>query len=290
MVLTNARIYTLNDEEPWAEAVAIRDGAFIAVGRSGDVRPLIGADTRVIDLGGKMAMPGLHDAHVHLEQAYKGEIIGEAMLTIPPDVDSVEEAGRLLRAFATANPDADVLFGQGLPYAVFSTIPNAWMDEAVPDRPVVILSDTEHEGILNSAALAMEGLTTATQAPAGGEIGRDQDGRLTGWLMESAAGRWAWKHYPQISSQDHIKGLRATIAYLNSIGVTTVKQQHAKVPIAEAARSLENDGAPARTPRAVMDLEGPAGADAPAGAGEDDHHAGTLQLGADQTRLREALR
>ena len=67
---------------------------------------------------------------------------------------------------------------------------------------LVILSDTEHEGILNSKALAMEGLTAETQASEGGEIGKDENGKLTGWLMENAAGTWAWKHYPQISPED----------------------------------------------------------------------------------------
>lgn len=125
---------------------------------------------------------------------------------------------------------------------IFASIPNDWMDEAVPDRPVVILSDTEHEGILNSVALGMEGITSSTDAPDGGEIGRDHRGKLTGWLMENAAGRWAWKHYPKVSPDEHEKGLEATIAYLNSIGITAVKQQHAKNPVAVAAQSLEKKG------------------------------------------------
>ena len=85
-------------------------------------------------------------------------------------------------------------------------------------------------------------MTTKTEVPRGGGIGKDpKTGKLTGWLMETAAGKWAWKHYPQVSTEDHKKGLQATIAYLNSIGVTTVKQQHAKNPIAIAAQSLEKD-------------------------------------------------
>ena len=242
VVYTNGRIYTVNKTQPWAEAVAIKRGKFIAVGTTADIEKLKGDNTKIVDLGGKFAMPGLHDQHVHMEQAYKGEILGDSMLNFPPEVDSSEEAGKILKAFAQKNPDAEVLFGQGLPYAVFATISNKWIDEAVPDRPVVILSDTEHEGILNSKALDMEGVTAETKAPEGGEIGKDESGKLTGWLMENAAGRWAWKHYPQVSTEDHKKGLQATIAYLNSIGVTTVKQQHAKNPIAIAAQSLEKEG------------------------------------------------
>jgi len=66
-------------------------------------------------------------------------------------------------------------------------------------------------------------------------------GNPTGWLKEAAAGKWAWKHYPQVFAENHKKGLQSTIAYLNSIGVTSVKQQHAKNPISTAAKSLEKD-------------------------------------------------
>lgn len=242
-VYLNGKIYTVDESQPWVEAVAIKDGAFVAVGEAEAVRLLIGKETQVVDLGGKFAMPGLHDQHVHIEQAYKGEILEKEMLNFPGDVATAEQASALLKEFAAKRPDDKVLFGQSLPYAIFASISNEWMDAAVPDRPVVILSDTEHEGILNSKALEMEGLTPDTEVPDGGEIGKNPEtGKLTGWLMETAAGRWAWKHYPQVSPEDHKKGLQATIAYLNSIGVTTVKQQHAKNPIAIAAQGLEKDG------------------------------------------------
>jgi len=179
-----------------------------------------------------------------MEQAYKGEILGEELLTFPGDATSIESAQKHLVEFSERNPDLDVVFAQGLSYADFADRSNKWIDDVLPDRPVVILSDTEHEGLLNAMALAMEGLTPATPSPAGGEIEKDgRTGMLTGWLKESAAGTWAWKHYPQVSPEDHKKGLQATIAYLNSIGVTSVKQQHTKNPIAIAAQSLEKDGA-----------------------------------------------
>ena len=241
-VYTGGKIYTVNEKHPRAEAVAIKDGRFIAVGSVDDMKAVTGDSTKVVDLGGKLVMPGLHDQHVHIEQAYKGEILSDQLLSFPSTVDTSDKAAKLLKDFAAKNPDATVLFGQSLEYGIFNKISNEWMDEAVPDRPVVILSSTEHEGILNSKALAMEGLTPETPSPEGGEIEKDKSGKLTGWLKETAAGKWAWKHYPQVSPEDHKKGLAATIAYLNSIGVTTVKQQHAKNPIAIAAQSLEREG------------------------------------------------
>ena len=199
-VLTGGKIYTVNKEQPWAEAVAVKNNKIVYVGDAEGAKAFIGTETKVIDLGGKFAMPGMHDQHVHMEQSYKADIVGDSMLSFPPEVDSAEKAGKLLKEFAAKNPDAELLFGQGLPYALFASISNGWMDEAVSDIPVVILSDTEHEGIMNTAALELEGITADTPAPEGGEIGKDKSGKLTGWLMENAAGQWAWKHYPPCST------------------------------------------------------------------------------------------
>ena len=70
LVFTNGRIYTVNENTPWVEAVAIRDGGFIVVGSNASVAAVTGTETQVIDLRGQFVMPGLHDAHVHLEAAY----------------------------------------------------------------------------------------------------------------------------------------------------------------------------------------------------------------------------
>ena len=108
---------------------------------------------------------------------------------------------------------------------------------------MLILSTTEHEGLLNSKALEMEGITAKTEVPEGGEIVTDpKTGEPTGLLKETAAGKWAWKHYPVITADQNKDGLGATITYLNSVGITSIKQQHAKNPVAIAAQELEKDG------------------------------------------------
>jgi len=244
LILTNGKIYTVNEVQPWVEAVAIKDGRFMFVGSNEDVKASIGEKTTVIDLGGKFVMPGLHDPHVHLEQAYKGDLLDEQMLTFPVDELSIKELQKLLKEYADKNPDLDVLFAQNLPQDIFpnSSPTKEFIDEVIPDRPVVILSDTEHEGLLNSKALEMEGVVASTATPPGGTIDKDSNGEPTGYFREMAAGKWAWKYYPQISPEEHKQGLKATIAYLNSIGVTSLKQQHAKNPIAFAAKSLEEAG------------------------------------------------
>jgi len=244
VIYKNGRIYTVNVDQPWAQAIAIKDGKIVSVGSDDDAEDNIGKNTKVIDLGGKFVMPGLHDPHVHIEQAYIGDILGDQLLTFPADASSVKELQELLKEYADKNPGLQVLFAQGLPQDIFpnSSPTKAFIDEVIPNRPVFILSDTEHEGLLNSKALEMEGITATTPSPEGGTIDKDSNGQPTGYFREMAAGKWTWKHYPQISREKHKLGLQATIAYLNSIGVTSVKQQHAKNPIAIAAHDLEKEG------------------------------------------------
>ncbi len=243
-IYLNGKIYTVNDAQPWAEAIAIKDGKIIAVGSDEEISGTTGENTIVIDLEGKFVMPGLHDPHVHIEQAYKGEILGNQLLTFSADASSIKELQQLLKEYADKNPDLKVLFAQGLPQDMFpnSSPTKAFIDEVIPNRPVVILSDTEHEGLLNSKALEMEGINANTPNPEGGAIDKDPNGEPIGYFREMAAGIWAWKHYPQLSSEEHKQGLQATIAFLNSIGITSIKQQHAKNPIAKAAQDLEKEG------------------------------------------------
>ncbi len=243
-IYMNGKIYTVNEDQPWTEAVAIKNGKFIAVGSNATIETYKGSETKIVDLEGKFVMPGLHDTHVHLEQAYIADTVGKQMLTFPGDETDINKLQSLLKEYADTNPDLEILVAQGLPQDVFpnSAPTKAFIDEVIPDRPVMILSDTEHEGLLNTKLLEIEGITKETPNPDGGEIDRDEKGEPTGYLRETAAGMWAWKYYPTIPQEQHKKGLKATIAYLNSIGVTSVKQQHAKTPIAEAAQSLEKDG------------------------------------------------
>ena len=243
-VYTNGKIYTVNDAQPWAEAVAIKDGKFVVVGSNADVEAVNGDGTEVVDLKGKFAMPGLHDTHVHIEQAYIADTLGDKMLSFSAE-QSVEEMQKVLKEFAAKNPDLKVLFAGNLPQGNFpnASPTKAFIDEVISDRPVFMLSDTEHEGLLNTKALELEGITADTPTPVGGTIVKDpKTGEPTGYLKETAAGKWAWKHFPDISEEEHKKGLQGTIAYLNSVGITSVKQQHAKNPIAMAAQALEKDG------------------------------------------------
>ena len=122
IIYTNGKIYTVNTTQPWAEAVAIKDGKFLKVGSTTDVEALTDENTEVVDLEGKFVMPGLHDAHVHLEQAYKGDILEDALLTYPPGIKSISKLQELLLDYANKNPELKILFAQNLPQDIFPTL------------------------------------------------------------------------------------------------------------------------------------------------------------------------
>ena len=110
-VYTNARIYTVDDANPWAEAVAIEDGRFVVVGTAGDVEPVIGEQTEVIDLNGAFVMPGIQENHVHASSAGATILKYANRATFTPD-NSPEEIRQILVEYAEANPGDGWIWGQ----------------------------------------------------------------------------------------------------------------------------------------------------------------------------------
>ena len=243
-VYTNARIYTVNEKQPWAEAVAIKDGKFLLVGSNDEAAQVTGPQSEVVDLAGKFVMPGIHDLHIHFEGFYNAEMLAGKTLRYTGEESSIAQLQEKLRVYAEANPDLDVLFAEQLPQTLFPNMSptRAFIDEVVPDRVVVMLSDSEHEALLNTRALEREGVTADTPEPFGGEIVKDADGQPTGWLKEKAAGLWGWSYFPELTREQHRDGMLAVIKYFNSIGITTAKEQHAKNHWAQGFQDVETDG------------------------------------------------
>jgi predicted amidohydrolase YtcJ len=243
-VYTNGRIYTVNEAQPWAEAVAIKDGKFIAVGSHALVEAVTGKGTEVVDLGGAFAMPGVQDTHLHFESAYLAGMLEGKMLKFTEEQESIADLQGALKAYADANPELGVLFAEQLPADLFPNLTPTrdFIDDVVPDRPVVIMTGSEHEAVLNSKAMEMESITAATPTPQYGDIVKDPEtGEPVGYFKEAAAGKWGVKHYPPLERELHKQGLKAVAEYLNSIGITSGKQQHAKPPVATAFKDLSDE-------------------------------------------------
>lgn len=160
LVLTDAHVYTLNDAQPWAEAVAIRNGAIVAVGSNASVSAHIGPETEVRRLDGRMVLPGFIDAHDHL-------LTGPALrMGVSLDgVRDLEEALERIRAHSAAHPAEPIVRGYGWSPALFGEHgpTREALDRAVPDRPAVLFDHDAHTLWMNSAAIERSGLTNRSQ-------------------------------------------------------------------------------------------------------------------------------
>ncbi len=242
-IYTNARVYTVNPAQPWAEAVAIDDGALIAVGSAKDASKFAGKDTRIVDLKGKMILPGFFDSHIHLENFYVTSKIAHKLFAIPPSKNTKEIAAAI-RGFAKKFPHLKLIFGVNLTEELFpgSSPTRQFLDEIVPDRPVILITAAGHEALMNSTALKMVGITDATPDPLNGIIVRDKNGVATGFLKEAAQGQYAMPHLPVVTLKQHVEGMAELMPQLNGMGLTSIKHIHGQEIEARALKEIEKQG------------------------------------------------
>jgi predicted amidohydrolase YtcJ len=219
LIITNARVYTVNAKQPNAEAIAIRQHRIVAVGSAADMKRWSSAHTRTIDAQGRLVLPGFYDSHIHfMEGALSLERVNV------DDTKNIAEIQEKVKAFATAHPKAPWVLGRGWSYAEFpGGLPNKkYLDEIVPDRPVYIEGFDGHTGWANSKALELSGITKTTPDPANGEIVRDPQTRdATGALKEEAA-NIVVRHLPPPTRKERVAALKKGIALANSVGLTRV--------------------------------------------------------------------
>ena len=216
LVLTGGHVHTVDPARPRAEAVAVRGERIVAVGSAVDVDPLIGPSTRVIDLAGRLLLPGFQDAHVHPITAGVDRL--QCDLRGARGRDGVLAA---IRAYVAAHPDDDWVIGSGWYMADFEhgTPRREDLDAIVSDRPAFIPNRDGHSTWVNSRALELGGVDRDTPDPAGGRIERDRDGTPTGTLHEDAA-RLVERLIPPVTAEVLADGLRIGQAYLHSLGIT----------------------------------------------------------------------
>lgn len=216
----NGRVFTASDEQEWAEAVAIDGDTITAVGRSADALAAAGPGAEVVDLAGRLVVPGFVDAHTHL--VMMGEALGRVGLT---DARSLDEIQARLRAARATDAGAPRVLGRGW---LFDSVPDgaptaAMLDAAVADVPVYLDANDYHSCWVNSAALAELGITRDTPDPIGGRIGRDASGEPNGLLYETAAQQHVWAHLAsQATDADRDAAVERTIAAYLATGVTGV--------------------------------------------------------------------
>ncbi|GAA3389587.1 amidohydrolase [Cryptosporangium minutisporangium] len=195
-------------------ALAVRDGRIIAVGH--DLDDLVGPKTEVVDLAGRLLVPGFQDAHIH---AVMGGIeLGQCDLTGTTDLD---EYFRRIRRYADEHPDAEWIVGSGWSMESFpGGVPTAeLLDRVVADRPVFLTNRDHHGAWVNTLALERAGLTRDTPDPADGVINRDADGHPVGALQEGAVAL-VGAMLPAVTPADRLNGLLRAQRLLHSLGIT----------------------------------------------------------------------
>ena len=219
-VFFNARAYTLDDELPWAEALAVTGDSIVYVGDNESALALAGDNTVQHDLAGQMLLPGFIDAHMH---PVAGGAYAKALSLNTGG--TVEEWVQAIADYAEANPDAPLLFGYGFLATTFGpTGPTRQMiDSIVADRPVLIMDEGFHGAWANTKTLTELNITQDTPDPVPGfsYYKRDAEGNATGYLLEGTAGI-AMNGLNVITDEVVVDGTSYVIEVLNSYGVTSV--------------------------------------------------------------------
>ena len=223
LIMTNARVWTVDKTHPTAQAVAILGQRIVAVGSNSDVEAWHGKNTRVIDAGGKLLLPGFNDSHVHFVSG--GMQLASVELN---DATSAQEFARRIGEQAKRTAKGEWVRGGNWDETKWTPpqMPSKELiDPLTPDTPVFVERYDGHMALANSIALRLAGVTAQTPDPPGGTIVRDAKGNPTGALKDAAMDA-VYNVIPQLSHQQRLQAARRALALAASLGVTSVQDMN----------------------------------------------------------------
>jgi predicted amidohydrolase YtcJ len=184
MIVTNARILTMDPGRPTATAIAVAGGRVVAIGDDSEIQALAGVDTRKVDGAGRSLLPGFIEAHMHVFGG--GATLNDLSLNGIKGDDTVR---RMIRDYAAANPDSKVLFCQSVDYDMRDGAPidRHYLDAIIRDRPLAFVAFDHHTMWVNTVLLEEVGLLHGKALGPGNEVVMGQDGLATGELREVEA-------------------------------------------------------------------------------------------------------
>lgn len=237
----NGRIYTVDENNSWAESLAVRGAEILAVGTENEIRQYRGTDTIVFDLQDRFVMPGIHDMHLHpleggikerFECNFAASLTMSEILQVVSDCAAQLEPGEWLRG------------GQWPSSLLKSDQPPSrhLLDQVTREHPVFLMDWAVHNAWLNTAALEALGIADDTPDPAGGQILRDaKSGKATGLLLDNAAYE-AQAKLPPYSREQHVEAARAAIEQFVGFGITSFKDAIVVASNLEAYHELARAG------------------------------------------------
>ncbi len=219
LVLMNGKVAMVDEAFSIMEAVAVSDGHIDRVGSNADIKPYIGETTRVIDLEGKLVVPGLIDAHAHM-RGYGSSL----MILDLRGVDSFEKVVEMVAGKASGTPAGEWITGRSWDQNLWpgGEFPNhRILSDAVPDHPVFLRRVDGHAAIANEKAMEIAGIDASTPDPPGGEILRDENGAATGVFVDDAIGLVS-RHIPDATPDQAREAIRLAAESCLEVGLTGV--------------------------------------------------------------------
>jgi predicted amidohydrolase YtcJ len=240
VILTHGKILTVDAQDSIAEALAVRAGIIVAVGKDQEILRLADAATRIIDLHGRTATPGLIDSHAHIADAGVKELYQVKL----SDATSVAEIVRRVQLAVGGLKRGEWLQGAGWDEGKLAErryVMAADLDSISPDNPVLLMHTTGHYAVANSFALRLAHIDASTRDPVAGTIDRDAKGAPTGVLKESA--RFLVKDLiPLPTPEQRRAGILQSIELLHQEGMTAVKDPLITAPVWDAYLQLLQEG------------------------------------------------
>jgi predicted amidohydrolase YtcJ len=240
LVLKNGNIYTANERQPTAEAVAIRKDRIIFVGSNRDAQKYVGKTTRVVDLNGKTLLPGMTDAHHHLFG------VGFREITLNLEgINSLEDFLAKVKARVDQTQPGAWVTGRGWIETFWKppVFPTRWdLDKVAPNNPVFLDRADGHGAVANSAALKIARVDKNTPSPFGGEISQDkQTGEPNGMLLD-AAQDLVQRHIPGPTAEETERALILGVKRNIQLGWTQIQDAGGSYADVVLARRLYGEG------------------------------------------------
>jgi predicted amidohydrolase YtcJ len=242
-ILFNGKIFTSDARRPYVRALAIRGERIVATGESATIQALVGKGTRQIDLAGRTVIPGINDAHNHLEISPSNLVEVE----IPGPGAGMSELRTAISSAAAKAPKGAILFAEIGPAAWNDTrIDRDWLDVVAPRNPVLLETLTGHGFVLNSAGLRAYRVAEDQKDPFGGRFERDANGRLSGVMREYAGLNTLRAAADAIPDEAAAEQLRHLLADASAFGITTIQDMANAMAPARVVPLLESLPTPIR--------------------------------------------